>query len=272
MHRLLGLPLALVVVTGLTAVAPEKFDPFPRKEEILKTFADEFVMLTPGQGKYAASFVMGSKTSAAEEPAHRVTFAHAFAMGKYEVTQELYQVVVGTNPAKWKGPRNSVEMISWQEANDFCVRVTKLLRAAKSIGDDETIRLPSEAEWEYACRAGTETAWSFGDDVAQLTHYAWFKENSKGHDPPVGMKKSNPWGFYDMHGYNWEWCADDWAPDYQGAPADGRARRVDGATEKVIRGGAWPTAANTTRSAYRQHVPAERRDDTIGFRCVKAKS
>src|SRR5262249_41019489 len=155
------------------------FDPFPRKEEILKTFADEFITLTPGQGKYPASFLMGSKSGATEEPAHRVTFAHAFAIGKYEVTQELYQVVVGTNPAKWKGPRNSVEMISWQEANDFCAQVTKLLRAKKSIGEDETVRLPSEAEWEYACRAGTETAWSFGDDVAQLTHYAWFKENSK---------------------------------------------------------------------------------------------
>src|SRR5206468_755631 len=155
------------------------------------------------------------------------------------------------------------------EANEFCARVSKLLHAARLIGTEETVRLPSEAEWEYACRAGTETAWSFGDEVGPLTHYAWFKENSKGHDPPVGMKKANPWGLYDMHGYNWEWCADDWAPDYRGAPTDGRPRRVAEATDKVVRGGAWPTAADTTRSAFRHHVPADRRDDTIGFRCVK---
>lgn len=259
-----------LLALSMTGLAPENFDPFPRKDEILKLFADEFVPLTPGQGKYPGRFRMGSKTNAAEQPVHEVTLGRPFAMAKYEVTQELYQVVMGKNPSKWKGPRNSVEVVSWREANDFCGRVTELLRAAKRINGSEKVRLPSEAEWEYACRAGTETAWSFGDDVADLTHYAWFKENSKGHDPPVGMKKANPWGFYDMHGYNWEWCADDWSDDYQDAPTDGRPRRVKGVTDKIIRGGAWPTAADTTRSAYRQHVAADRRDDTIGFRCVKA--
>ena len=130
--------------------------------------------------------------------------------------------------------------------------------------------MPSEAEWEYACRAGTTTAWSFGDDVAMLGKHAWFKENSAGNDPPVGKKAPNPWGLYDMHGYNWEWCQDDWAADYKDAPTDGSARSVDGAKDKVIRGGAWPTPADTTKSAYRTHAAADRRDDTIGFRCVKS--
>jgi formylglycine-generating enzyme required for sulfatase activity len=259
----------LLGVCAAVGLAPAEFDPFPRKDEILKRFADEFVTLTPGQGRYPASFRMGSTTDSSEQPVHTVKFGSSFAINKYEVTQELYQVVVGVNPAKWKGPRNSVEVVSWQEANDFCAKVTGLLRAAKHLSEKERIRLPSEAEWEYACRAGTDTAWSFGDDLAKLTDYAWYKENSKGHDPPVGEKKVNPWGLYDMHGYNWEWCADDWAADYKDAPADGTPYRANAKADKVIRGGAWPTAANTTRSAYRGHVPADRRDDTIGFRCVR---
>ena len=100
------------------------------------------------------------------------------------------------------------------------------------------IRLPTEAEWEYACRAGTTTAYSFGDDVKQLGDYAWFKGNAKGNDPPVGKKKPNPWGLYDMHGYIWEWCADAWHPSYEGAPSNGSAWDAADAKERVIRGGA----------------------------------
>ena len=267
-HRALGL---LVGCMALFGVGPRDADPTPRKDEILKRFADEFVALTPGQGRFPASFEMGSKAEANEQPMHDVKLAGSFAICKYETTQELYQVVMNKNPAKWKGPRNSIEVVGWQEAAEFCVKVTDLLRKAELLGAKERIRLPSEAEWEYACRAGTKTAWSFGDDMEKLSPHAWYKENSKGHDPPVGAKEPNPWGLYDMHGYNWEWCQDDWAADYKNAPTDGKPY-VDASSEgdKVIRGGAWPTAANTTRSAYRSHVPAERRDDTIGFRCVKS--
>ena len=240
----------------------------PTKDAILKRFADEFVMLTPGKGKFPASFQMGSTADASEQPIRTVTMK-PYAICKYETTQELYEAVMGRNPARWKGRRNSVELVGWQDANDFCTKVTTLLRDAKLAGAKERIRLPTEAEWEYACRAGTTTEWSFGDDVKNLPEHAWFKENSKGNDPPVGAKAANPWGLYDMHGYNWEWCQDDWAGDYKDAPTDGSARRVDGAKDKVIRGGAWPTPANTTRSAHRGHVPAETSDDTIGFRCVK---
>src|SRR5439155_24293449 len=126
-------------------------------------------------------------------------------------------------PAKWKGPRNSVEMVNWHEANDFCAKVALQLRRLKLLDADEEIRLPSEAEWEYACRAGTTTDYSFGDKVEDLGKYSWYKPNSPGNDRPVGKKLPNDWGLFDMHGYVWEWCADSVHPDYKNAPADGSA-------------------------------------------------
>jgi formylglycine-generating enzyme required for sulfatase activity len=262
---------AIVLVWNVGHSAPEKFDPFPRKEEILKLFVDEFILVTPGKDKYPATFMMGSKKSPAEGPVHEVALKKPFAMAKNEVTQELYQVVMGNNPARWKGPRNSMEVCTWHEANAFCAKVTEELRKRKLIAADEIIRLPSEAEWEYCCRAGTTTDYSFGDDVKDLTHYGWYKVNAPGNDPPVGMKKANPWGFFDMHGYNWEWMADDWSPSYEGAPADGSARVVKDEKDKVIRSGSWADTADTTRSAYRGHHRADGVSDAIGFRCVKAK-
>jgi formylglycine-generating enzyme required for sulfatase activity len=215
--------------------------------------------------------MMGSEDGpASEQPAHKVTFTRPFALAKYEVTQELYHVVMGSNPSKWKGPRNSVEEVGWNDANTFCQRVTRELRQRKLLGATEEIRLPTEAEWEYACRAGTSTAYGFGDEEKDLTRYAWYKANSKGYDPPVGAKKGNAWGLFDMHGYIWEWCADDWSPTYAGAPADGSARREPGSKEKVLRGGSWADPADMCRCGYRRHLSAAARDDMIGFRCVRA--
>jgi formylglycine-generating enzyme required for sulfatase activity len=222
---------------------------------------------------FPADFIMGSsdpKAPASERPAHKVTFKRPFAVAKYEVTQELYWVVMGSNPAKWQGPRNSVEMVSWDDANEFCRKVTLELRERKLLKDNEVIRLPSEAEWEYACRAGSKAAYSFGDKVDELKDYAWYKANSKGEDPPVGKKKPNDWGLYDMHGYVWEWCSDNWHKDYEGAPADGSAWMVQDEKEHVIRGGSWADDAESARSAFRAHKPADHRSDSIGFRCVRA--
>jgi formylglycine-generating enzyme required for sulfatase activity len=243
-----------------------------KADAILKRFADGFVPVTPGKGKFPASFVMGSGQdgSASEQPAHKVTLKKPLALAKYEVTQELYQAITGANPSRWKGPRNSVEKVSWDEAVAFCRKVTQELRRVGLLGKDEVIRLPSEAEWEYVCRAGTTTAYSFGDDAGELTQYGWFTGNAKGNDPPVGAKKPNPWGFYDLHGYVWEWCADAWHANYEGAPADGSPRLAEGAKERVIRGGAWTERAERCRSAARGHARAETRSDAIGFRCVRA--
>lgn len=206
-----------------------------------------------------------------ERPAHKVTFKREFAIAKYEVTQELYFVVMGNNPAKWKGPRNSVEMVNWHEATDFCAKVTAELRRLKLLAENAVIRLPSEAEWEYACRAGTTTAYSFGDSVEDLGKYSWYKPNSPGNDPPVGKKLPNAWGLFDMHGYVWEWCADGVHQDYEGAPTDGSVWTAGDTKERMIRGGSFADPADAVRSAYRRAVSAELQSDKVGFRCVRAQ-
>ena len=237
----------------------------------LRRFTEEFVSLTPGAGKFPATFRMGTAGDApAEKPAVTITFRRPFAVARYEVTQELYEAVTGKNPSRWKGPRNSVEMVSWEEANDFCRQATAELRRRKLIAASEVVRLPSEAEWEYACRAGATTRYSFGERADELKDYAWFKGNSKGEDPPVGRKKPNAWGLYDMHGYVWEWCADAWHPDHTGAAADGRPRAGKGGAERVLRGGSWADDADSARSAFRTHKPPDIRSDRVGFRCVRA--
>jgi formylglycine-generating enzyme required for sulfatase activity len=266
-------PTAIVIAMAfcLTAVADDAKKGTGDKDAILKRFAEEFVSLTPGKDKFPATFVMGSDATDAEKPSHKVTLKSPFAINRYEVTQELYEAVMGNNPSKWKGPRNSVEMTTWDDAVEFCKKVTTELRTRKLLGDDEVIRLPSEAEWEYACRAGTTTAFSFGDKVEDLSDYAWFRGNSKGYDPPVGAKKANPWGLYDMHGYLWEWCQDNWQPTYEKAPTDGSAVEIKKDTSRVLRSGSWADEADTCRSAYRMKKAADFKDDRIGFRCVKSK-
>lgn len=265
--------LGLTWASLITALGNDHPDKTGRSGDILKRFLAEFVQLTPGQGQFAASFLMGSDRDVppGEKPAHKVTFAYNFDMARYEVTQELYEVVMGGNPSKWRGPRNSADKVTWTEARDFCLKVTAELQRRQLLPKNEEIRLPSEAEWEYACRAGTTTAYSFGDRLEDLTHYCWFKGNSKGFDPPVGQKKPNPWGLYDMHGYIWEWCADAWQADYRGAPSDGSAWVSPESKERVLRGGSWADQADSARSAFRHHRPIDVRSDAIGFRCLRAK-
>jgi formylglycine-generating enzyme required for sulfatase activity len=269
----LSLPVVLLCTWALHGGGEKKKfeDPTPRKEAILKRCVDEFSLLVPDGD---ASFVMGTDKGGDdnERPAHKVTVGYVFAISKYEVTQELYYVIMGKNPAKWQGPRNSVEMVTWADAVEFCNKLTKELRQRKLISANEKLRLPSEAEWEFACRAGTTTAYSFGDKVADLGEYSWYKKNAPGNDPPVGVKKANPWGLFDMHGYVSEWCLDTAHPNYQGAPADGSAwidAKADATAKRVIRGGSFADEPDVQRSAARQFVLADTRSDRIGFRCVK---
>ncbi len=249
---------------------------------LLKTFRSEFVEITPGVGKYPKSFRRGSETTASETPVAEVTLGSPFAIAKYEVPQNLYEAVTGENPSRWKGPRNSVEMMTFAEAEEFCRDITQGLREAKLIEADQVIRLPTEAEWEYCCRAGTETAYSFGEvatgagdagnKASLLDPYAWHTGNAAGNDPPVGALKPNPWGLYDMHGYLSEFCSDPWSPDYKGAPVDGTAGTSDVRNPKrVIRSGSWKDRYPELRSAARKAFAADGRDDAVGFRCVLAK-
>jgi formylglycine-generating enzyme required for sulfatase activity len=163
-------------------------------------------------------------------------------------------------------------MLSFAEAQEFCRRVTEKMRTAKLIAEDEVIRLPSEAEWEYVARAGTQTAFSFGDDRNELGRYAWSTENAKGNDPPVGAKLPNPWGLYDVHGYLWEWCLDTWHEDYRGAPMDGSEWVAGGESRRgVARGGSWKDPVEKLTSSYRHPFSRDARDDALGLRCVLAK-
>lgn len=243
--------------------------------KLLKTFREEFIAITPGKGDFPKSFAMGRAEGgeANERPAHKVTFEYNFHIAKYEVPQNLWEAVMGSNPSKWKGPRNSVEMLSFDEAQAFCKKTTKLMRDAMLIKANEEIRLPSEAEWEYTARAGTNTLYSHGDDVKELDAYAWHTGNAAGNDPPVGAKKPNAWDVYDVHGYLWEWCTDTSHDDYESAPTNGSAwTKVGDAKKRIARGGSWKDKPEKLTSSFRLALPKETRDDAVGLRCVLAKT
>jgi len=247
-------------------------DPSDEQTKLLQVFSDEFIAITPGQGKYPKSFAMGSQDGPeSERPAHEVSFNYSFAIAKYEVPQNLWQAVMGDNPSKWTGPRNSVEMLSFDEAETFCTKATELMRAAKLIKANQVIRLPTEAEWEYTARAGTKTRYSFGDEEKELDAYGWHTGNASGNDPPVGAKKPNAWGLYDVHGYLWEWCTDSATDSYANAPTDGSADKSADSKRRILRSGSWKDKAGQLTSSFRRSVSKETRDDAVGLRCVLAE-
>jgi formylglycine-generating enzyme required for sulfatase activity len=256
----------------------------PDALKLLKVFNSEFVEITPGTGKFPKSFLMGSADGPRnEQPRHNVTFQHGFSMAKNEVPQNLYEAVMGNNPSIWQGKgreRNSVEMLMWTDAVKFCQEATKLMRQAKLINAEQEVRLPTEAEWEYCCRAGTTTAFSFGhsamkpgdagNKTSNLDPYAWHTGNAAGNDPSVGMLKPNPWGLYDMHGYLWEYVSDAWHSNYDDAPTRGVGWDPERThVARVIRGGSWRDRYHLLESSTRWAVPNHVRSDAIGFRCVK---
>jgi alpha-L-fucosidase len=195
----------------------------------------------------AGSFTMGSKRSSDQSPPRSVFIDYDFFLGKYPITQEQWLAVMGGNPSQERGgigPRRPVQGVSWNDAQAFVGALNGL--------DIGTFRLPSEAEWEYACRAGGTTAYYFGDDPEALGDYAWYRENSGGQSQVVGQKLPNAFGLYDMHGNVWEWVQDSFHLDYHGAPTDGSAWEdsLPGG-HRMLRGGAYLNAAVPCRSAYR---------------------
>ena len=252
-------------------------------QSLLKTFVDELVEITPGKGIFPNQFDMGRRDGKpAERPQHFVRLTEPFAIGKYEVPQNLYEEIMGVNPSRWKGPRNSVELLTWDDANAFCAKITKRLHEERLIGPDQMIRLPTEAEWEYCCRAGTTTRYSFGDnpqnvkDVSPkasiLDDYGWHTGNAAGNDPPVGALKPNPWGLYDMHGYLWEFTADEWTPNYREASLSGSFKKLPVAPKTVaIRSGSWKDEFSDQTSSARRPFARTEKDDAVGFRCVRSR-
>jgi formylglycine-generating enzyme required for sulfatase activity len=170
-------------------------------------------------------------------------------LGKYEVTQEQWEAVMETNPSKWKGDgAHPVECVSWEDTQEF-------IRRLNMKKDGASYYLPTETEWEYAARAGSTTDYSFGDDPGQLGEYAWYIGNSGGRTHPVGQRKPNAWGLYDMYGNVWEWVQDHWYEGLQG---------------RVIRGGSWDHDAGKCRSRISNHELPDVHYANIGFRCASS--
>ena len=236
------------------AAAPSAEQPSPDNTIIANTIGMLFRRIEPG------SFVMGSARGEAEErPPHKVTLTKPFLIGVYEVTQEQWEAVMGTNPSHFKNPQHPVENVSWNDAKQFCARLSQREVA--------TYRLPTEAEWEYACRAGTTTEHYWGDTFDEA--YAWCVSNSEGTSHPVGAKKPNPWGLYDMSGNVYEWCED----SLGAYPAEEQTDPLHSAASPwhVDRGGCWFNRGEYCRSADRGGRLADFRDFFVGFRVVLEK-
>lgn len=240
--------------------------PSSTAREMLVRFVDECVEIVPGTKPFPAKFFLGSaQPSRHEIPAREIELTEPFRISRYETTQELYQVVMGQNPSRWKGPRNAVESMTIKDAAAFCERLTLKLRSAGLIEESQRVRLPTYVEWEYACRAGTTTRYCFGDepgrngDTDLLDSFAWHTGNAAGNDPAVGVLKPNSWGLYDVHGYLWEFVSGE-EPDEVGATGG----------KCVIRGGAWTDRHPLLSSSAYLTVPSTVKGDQIGFRCVIA--
>ncbi|MBR8828751.1 MAG: formylglycine-generating enzyme family protein [Gomphosphaeria aponina SAG 52.96 = DSM 107014] len=201
----------------------------------------------------AGSFLMGGQAQIHIE---------SFLMGKYPVTQEQWEAVMGDNPSHFKGSKRPVESVSWDMAQEFCQKL--------SGKTGQKFRLPSEAEWEYACRGGTTTEYFFGNNASDLDNYAWFKDNSNQETHPVGEKEPNPWGLYDIIGNVFEWCEDDWVDNLNSVPRNGKPVTNNNNQTNVERGGAHDRPATTCASAYRYGDARDRRYEYYGFRIALA--
>lgn len=231
----------------------------------------------------AGSFQMGSsaqlrEAAANERPQHRVRISKSFLLGKYEVTQAEWEAVMGSNPyaqersnpfyglpgmaERLRKPRNPAT-VSWIDAQAFILRLNQREGGGR-------YRLPTEAEWEYAARAGSTTAYSFGEDERELTHYAWYGEDfASGSTHTVGQKRPNAWGLYDVHGNVWEWVQDWYAPDYYNRSPEQDPQGPASGSSRVVRGGSWHASATSWRSAFRRDYKPDYRGISIGFRVVR---
>lgn len=225
----------------------------------------EFVTVSAGE------FPMGApedelESTADERPLHSVTFSYSFQIMTTEVTQGMWEEVMGTIPPQENGSGSDypVYNVSWQECQDFVVEMNNL-------DPDFHYRLPSESEWEYCCRAGTSTPYFWGDDWMFVQYYAWCTYGSGGKTHPVSEKRPNDWGLYDMSGNVSEWCQD-WSHfNYEGAPVDGEAWEYPVGQDRVFRGGSFTTASSSCRSAFRDPGNPDIGHEDIGFRLVRVE-
>lgn len=232
-------------------------------QQPLEKLVNSFIKVEPGQ------FVMGSnKGRKNEKPAHKEVISEQYELGMYEVTQKFWFEIMCTTPAdqleilrkalskpdhqdlRGVGDNNPMYLVSWNEVQLF-------LQKLNAISTSYSYRLPTEAEWEYAARAGTQTFYSFGNSESDLSEYGWYIENGSYTTHPVGMKKPNPWGFYDMHGNVSEWVQD---------------RADDSISDRIMKGGSWANPAKSSHSARRTINNPNSRSRGLGFRLVRFKN
>ena len=268
---LLATALVLALVCG--AMAQDA----GHQPEVVQTTTGAGIVLLP-----EGWFDMGSDSgSADEQPVHRV-WIDSLHMDIHEVTQQQYELLMTENPAHFKGPRLPVENVDRAGAIAFC-NARSQAEGLEPCYDEDTLlcdfeaggyRLPTEAEWEYACRAGSQGAYAFGDDVTALDEHAWYANNADEATHPVAQKDPNRWGLHDMHGNVAEWCNDPYSPRYYETSPERNPRGPEDGTDFVIRGGAWSSPAGECRSAYRLGDDPGFQDpcfrgEHIGFRCVR---
>jgi formylglycine-generating enzyme required for sulfatase activity len=248
--------VALIVLLGFTAGCGKNDSTLPSVDASLP------VLQPPSGGELvlvpAGTFTMGDSTGRPDETPHAVS-VRSFYLDRYPVTQELYEKVMGVNPSKRKDAQSPVERTQWTDAARFCNKCSELeglvpcydLSTWECNFDADGYRLPTEAEWEYACRAGSTGRYCFGDAERELPQYAWLKPHSQGKTHPVGQKQPNRWGLYDMHGNVWQWCNDWYGETFYAESAAEDPRGPATGKMRVLRGGAWDCTAEKCRSAYR---------------------
>ena len=275
-HVVFLLSVTLILVQGCKRKDPNETpnESAGAPGEVKGEAGAEMVLLEAGR------FTMGDEKEIDATP-HEVAVS-SFYIDKYPVTQEQYKKVMTENPSRWKGDKNPVEQVRWSDAVKYC-NARSLVEGLQPCYDLNTwecnfeangYRLPTEAEWEYACRAGSKTTYFFGNDSSKISDYAWVDSNAGGKPRQVGQKKPNPWGLYDMCGNVWEWCNDFYQVDYYQESPDENPRGPETGETKVVRGGAWKFSADSSRSGYRYNEDPGYSDvcfgyDIYGFRCVR---
>jgi formylglycine-generating enzyme required for sulfatase activity len=270
---------AVLVVAGLAGCDRQAGEPQPAGIQVVNTLCGMPMVPIP-----AGQFTMGVNEGPIDvKPAHPVK-VDGFLMDQHEITQEAYEKVTGKNPSRRKNPRNPVEQVTWTACVRFCnLRSTQEgLVPCYNTNTWECdfsasgYRLPTEAEWEYACRAGSSTGFYFGENTEDLKSFAWFEGNSQSKPHPVGQRKPNAWGLHDMAGNVWEWCNDFYGAKYYRESQGDNPRGPKQGEKRVLRGGAWSSSADNCTSWIRNCDEAGQTDvcltmDLNGFRCVRRK-
>jgi len=269
--------LMLMVLLGLCCKKSEEPISGCTAPEVVTTKSGLEMVLVP-----AGRFEMGSHSGQTDQSPVHTVWVGAFLMARYETTQEQYGRLVLGNPSHFKGPDRPVEQVSWADAALYCNKLSGA-EGLEPCYNEETAecnfeadgyRLPTEAEWEYACRAGTNGPYHFGGDARRLKQYAWFAGNSSNKTHAVGQKKPNPWGLFDLHGNVAEWCNDVYDKDYYKVSPEKNPRGPAEGEKYVLRGGAWNSSSQACRPAGRVGEDPGFQDacfarDAIGFRCVR---